>query len=147
MVTFCRINLVWEDKRYIASNKHRISECGSKHVLWTKPNQFWLPKLRIWGALELVSDLMINLSLNLIVFTTTATYTSKGGFFEEPEKEGTAGNRDLMYDVINGTFTLFTKSYAKIECNMGFGEYPFDTQMCSFIMQVFKNASYQVNEN
>ena len=78
------------------------------------------------------------------VFMTTATYTSKGGFFEEPEKEGTAGYRDLMYDVRNGTFTLFTKSYAKIECNMDFGDYPFDTQRCYFLMLALKNSSYQV---
>ena len=54
-VYFGRITLVWEDKRYIAANEHRTSECGSGHVLWTKPNQFWLPKLYVRSALELVS--------------------------------------------------------------------------------------------
>ena len=52
---YFRINLQWQDKRFISVNDHRTSECGSGHVLWTKPNQFWLPKLYINGALELVS--------------------------------------------------------------------------------------------
>ena len=133
----------WEDKRYITGNEHRMSECGSRHVLWTKPNQFWLPKLQIWDALELVSDQTIDINSHRI-YKFTIIYTYKGGFLEEPDKAGTAGNRDLVYDVLSGTFTLFTKSYAKIECNMDFGDYPFDTQRCYFLMLALKNSSYQV---
>ena len=138
-----RILLRWKDKRYITGNKHRISECGSKDVLWNKPNQFWLPKLRVMNTLELVS-LSINIyNATKMIFNTNMYYFFKGGFLEEPEKEGTAGNRNLKYHVSNGQFTLFTMSYAKLECRMYFGYYPFDSQKCDFIIGSFRNLSYQ----
>ena len=68
----------------------------------------------------------------------------KDGFLEHPDKAGTAGNRELRYDIQSGTFTLSTKSYAMIECNMKFSDYPFDSQTCYFRMSAVKNASYQV---
>lgn len=64
---------------------------------------------------------------------------------EQPEKAGTAGNRDLAYDVISGMFRLKTKSYVKSNCKMDFEDYPFDTQTCNFtIAPIPSLRGYQV---
>ena len=40
--------------RHIAGNEGRNTSCPSKQVAWTKDDQFWLPQLDIWDAIELV---------------------------------------------------------------------------------------------
>ena len=62
---------------------------------------------------------------------------------EDPDKPATSGYRQLFYDVRNGKFDMWTVSFAKINCNMDFGSYPFDIQNCEFIMYLAKNSSYQ----
>ena len=44
----------------------------------------------------------------------------QGGFLEDPSKPGTSGQRDLQYDIENGTFKLKTLSFARINCDMDF---------------------------
>ena len=63
---------------------------------------------------------------------------------EDPEKSGMSGNRELLYDTKNGSFTLHTVSYAKIKCKMEFHLYPFDEHECQFGLDLWKNSSYQV---
>ena len=48
-----RISLKWKDKRLISGNEGRNTSCPSKQVAWTKDDQFWLPQLDIWDAIEL----------------------------------------------------------------------------------------------
>ena len=67
----------------------------------------------------------------------------KGGFLDDPSKPGTAGRRNLMYDRQTGMFDLYTESYARINCEMEFGLYPFDTQECKFVIDLYKNSSYE----
>ena len=47
--------LSWLDKRYLAENDHRASECESNIVLWQDRNQYWLPTIMVPDALEVVS--------------------------------------------------------------------------------------------
>ena len=68
----------------------------------------------------------------------------QGGFLADPSKSGTSGQRSLTYDIQNGTFKLTTLSFAKINCEMDFIIYPFDTQICQFVLLPSKNSSYQV---
>ena len=98
--------------------------------------------VRLWCLRT--SELKVILGLPKVLLITNLSI--KGGFFEEPDKAGTAGNRELEYDVQSGNFILFTKSYAKIECNMEFVDYPFDTQTCYFRINALQNASYQVTQ-
>ena len=63
---------------------------------------------------------------------------------EDPAKSGTSGWRDLTYDMQNGSFNLFTVSYAKIRCKMEFHLYPFEAQECLFVLGLLKNSSYEV---
>ena len=44
----------WEDKRHIEGNEGRIASCKSNHVDWDREGQFWLPRLDVWDAVELV---------------------------------------------------------------------------------------------
>ena len=67
----------------------------------------------------------------------------QGGFLEDPSKPGTSGQRDLQYDIENGTFKLKTLSFARINCDMDFIVYPFDIQTCQFVILPSKNSSYQ----
>ena len=55
----------------------------------------------------------------------------------------TVGNGFLRYDVRDGIFELVTKSYARMNCQMDFSLYPFDTQRCNFYMVTEKNMTYQ----
>ena len=59
----------------------------------------------------------------------------------------TAGGRDLKYDMREKMFTLNTESYARIKCDMDFEMYPFDTQMCNFVIIPDKNLTFQVYIN
>lgn len=63
---------------------------------------------------------------------------------EDQSKPATKGDRNLKYDVRNGVFNLFTKSYAEINCVMDFSLYPFDTQTCNFFVSAAKSKRYQV---
>ena len=63
---------------------------------------------------------------------------------EDPAKSGTSGRRELRYDAQSGSFYLFTVSYAKMRCEMEFRLYPFDAQECEFVLDLWKNSSYQV---
>ena len=51
---------------------------------------------------------------------------------------------ELTYDVKSGSFNLYAISYAKIKCKMDFYLYPFDEQECRFVLELWKNSSYQV---
>ena len=66
------------------------------------------------------------------------------GFLKDQSKPGLFGGRNLKYDVRDGAFRLQTESYAKVKCKMTFGEYPFDTQYCPFIISPQRNLTYQV---
>ena len=46
----------WEDKRYMAENEFRRTECKSNYVVWTEENQFWLPIIDVKDDLELGSN-------------------------------------------------------------------------------------------
>ena len=65
------------------------------------------------------------------------------GFLEDQSEPATKGDRNLKYDVRNGVFNLFTKSYAEINCVMDFSLYPFDTQTCQFFVTAAKSKTYQ----
>ena len=49
-----RIDISWEDKRYISGNEHRIVECPDGDVVWKEENEFWLPNFYVWDVIELV---------------------------------------------------------------------------------------------
>ena len=68
----------------------------------------------------------------------------QGGFLGNQKQPVTRGNAALQYDVLNGKFNLITKSDAKMDCEMDFSQYPFDTQGCKFAMTTEKNWTYQV---
>lgn len=65
------------------------------------------------------------------------------GFLADQSQPATKGDRGLKYDVRDGVFDLFTKSYAEINCEMDFSLYPFDTQTCKFFITSAKNKRYQ----
>ena len=54
ILQFFSIYMKWEDKRHIKGNEGRIESCKSKHVEWDREGQFWLPRLDVWDAIELV---------------------------------------------------------------------------------------------
>ena len=54
ILQFSSIYLRWEDKRQIEGNEGRIVSCKSKLVEWDKEGQFWLPRLDVWDAIDLV---------------------------------------------------------------------------------------------
>ena len=68
----------------------------------------------------------------------------QGGFLADQSQPATKGDRNLRYDVRDGIFNLYTKSYAEINCAMDFSLYPFDTQTCKFFVTVPKNMRHQV---
>ena len=49
----------------------------------------------------------------------------------------------MKYDMREKLFSLNTESYARIKCDMDFDLYPYDTQMCNFIIVPDKNLTYQ----
>ena len=68
----------------------------------------------------------------------------QSGFLRHQTEPATAhGDRELKYDVKNGTFQLSTTSFAEIRCDMDFGLYPFDVQECPFAVYLRKNLTYQ----
>ena len=128
----------WTDERYLAcsENKQRLTECPTNNVLWLKENQFWLPRLHVSNATNMVPiqvDLLAKLKL----------WVFQDGFLQHQERPATAGNRDLKYDYGDGTFSLSTTSTATVRCEMDFGLYPFDTQKCLFEIVARKNLTYQ----
>ena len=64
------------------------------------------------------------------------------GFIENQNDPSTAV---LKYDISSGMFQLSFESYAKIKCHMNFDTYPFDTQLCNFVITSEKNLTYQEN--
>ena len=51
--SYYRIIFNWKDMRFIEGNEGRNTSCPSKQVAWTSDDQFWLPQLDIWDAIEL----------------------------------------------------------------------------------------------
>ena len=134
-----RVLAAWEDKRYLVEeNMGRMTDCKSTDVRWTEPSQFWLPTFFVVDVLEMVSGTFC------YGYHGCKKNTLQGGYLHEPEKPGTAGNRLLWYDVADGSFWLAMFSYGKIHCPMDFTFYPFDTQMCKFVMHGPRNASFEV---
>ena len=43
----------WEDKRMIKGNERRNVSCTSNHVVWSKDDQFWLPRVDVWDVIKL----------------------------------------------------------------------------------------------
>ena len=120
-----------------------MTDCKSEDVVWTEPNQFWIPNFFVEDALETVR---LTLVLRYCICgICLRKFTPQGGYLDEQEKPATAGNRLLWYDVTNGLFYFAMFSYAKLYCLMDFTLYPFDTQKCEFVMLYSKNASYLVN--
>ena len=66
------------------------------------------------------------------------------GFLADQNKEDLVGKRLLKYDVDDGTFLLTAVNFATIHCKMSFRLYPFDTQICLFLMGIDKDMSQQV---
>lgn len=146
---YSSIYMRWEEKRYIncgdykcKKNKERQINCPTNYVLWWKKNQFWLPRLDVVHALELVICLPQSHHC-YILFDKSSKLNLQDGFLKNQHKPATTGNRDLRYNVADGKFHLRTKSYARIKCDMDFGLYPFDTQKCELIIFPKKNLTYQ----
>ena len=49
----------------------------------------------------------------------------------------------MKYDVRGSMFEWSTESHAEIKCGMDFTMYPFDTQICPFVIIADKNLTYQ----
>ena len=75
------------------------------------------------------------------VYTTlykNLEFLSQDGFLQSQSKP-----KDLKYDVKTSMFELNTESYAKIKCDMDFSMYPFDSQICPFVITADQNQTYQ----
>ena len=141
----------WEDRRFIedcedldwrcAQNLEREFVCPTSDVFWWEENQYWLPRLDVRNALELVTCLTQH-HFNCC-FTNKFKLNLQDGFLKDQHKPATTGSRDLKYNLQDGSFELRTKSYAMIKCDMDFGLYPFDTQSCILVIYPQKNLTYQ----
>ncbi len=115
----------WKDRRLL-SGVYDSCSVGSRVTLtYGQREDIWLPKFYIFSLLDAVWIIgLIQRFQSSVHFCRLIA--SQDFFLKKPDPTNTL----LRFDPSNATVHLYTKMYAQISCNMDFGRFPFDEQVC-----------------